>query len=126
MDYSKPSSRRYPVKLVAKFDTMSGQGIAQEKIVNNDAEYNSFYSRYTKERNSFVAEIKTEEVIEQEAMERMHQQRIDNLSFRKLDIELKNAERVYKSYPLTQAIAWCAGILTIILGYFQLAQLFKW
>jgi hypothetical protein len=41
-------------------------------------------------------------------------------------IDLRNAERIYKNYPLTKFMAWFGAISAIILFYLELARLFNW
>ena len=44
---------------------------------------------------------------------------------KKLNIDLANAERVYKSYPTTRFITWAGFIISILLGYLKIAETIK-
>ena len=45
-----------------------------------------------------------------EENERKEEKRISELTTEKLETDLKNAKRIYESYPLTKALAWIGAI----------------
>lgn len=53
------------------------------------------------------------------------EKKFEEIRQKKDEIDLKNAERVYKSYPYTQTIAWVSFGLAILLGYTEIAQELK-
>jgi hypothetical protein len=53
------------------------------------------------------------------------EKKIEEIRQKKDEIDLKNAERVYKSYPYTQTIAWVSFVIAILLGYVEIAQVLK-
>jgi hypothetical protein len=48
-----------------------------------------------------------------------------DLQFKKLQLDVKNGERVYRTYPKTQFIAWVTFAIVIILAILKLAEALK-
>jgi hypothetical protein len=54
------------------------------------------------------------------------EKRLEDLKNKKLEVDLRNAERVYKTYPYTQFIAWITFAIALFLGFLRLAEALKW
>lgn len=61
--------------------------------------------------------------IEKETNEASEEKRVKSLTTSKLEIDLKNAKRVYKTYPVTQTLAWIGAISGIIALLLKAAEL---
>lgn len=107
-------------------ETKKTAPIQATKVYLMDAEYvqmrnrnNPSYTTLTPKGWKFDGFDKEDEAAEEE-------KRVKRLSDNKLEIDLKNAKRVYKTYPVTQILAWIGAITGILLILLRLAELFGW
>jgi hypothetical protein len=123
-DYNNnPSGRKYPVTLKAFVPSTRGEILAQQKEVFNDVEHASFVREHGR-RNNIIKEFPSARVLEEIEQEREQKEEDARLDRELKQYNLKTAKRVYRTYPLTQGLAWFGGIVAIILGYLKIAETF--
>jgi len=66
------------------------------------------------------------ELFERQIKQQQAQEGKDALTDKKLKVDLANAERVYKTYFSTRAMAIMATIVSVVLLFLKLAELFGW
>jgi len=122
---NQPSGRRYPV-ILETYTAFAGMREYKEDthFVFNDLHYDTIVEN-AKRSGMGVRELQTNMVAEEIIKEEQAAQEIAALNKRKLILDVKTGERIYKTYFWTQGVAWFAGVTAVILGYLKLAEIFK-
>jgi hypothetical protein len=121
---TSPMGKKYPLILRSFISTHSGEMPVKEQTVNSDAEYQAF-CKIADRRSHSITEEKHPDVIEQERLEAAEKAEIASLTKRKLVLDVKTGERIYKSYPWTQRIAWTGAIIAVLMALLKLAEVLK-
>lgn len=77
------------------------------------------------EKNEYSVLPKGEEAYKEFLKKKEMESERKELEFKKLKIDLTNAERVYKTYKSTRLIAWVTFIIAVLLALLRLAEALK-
>ena len=93
-------------------------------VVHNDIEFDEVMK--IARRNDYqIQVIKHPTVIAEEKTESDTKKKREDIADELATINLKNAKRVYRTYPVTQGLAWAGAIIAVIVAILKIAETFK-
>ncbi|MCC6761955.1 MAG: hypothetical protein IT252_12110 [Chitinophagaceae bacterium] len=92
--------------------------------IDKHLNYSNGYYTYSGSTEIFISEGKYKGICEKQSTDETINKQRAALSDRKLEVDLANAERVYKTYPSTRFMAITATIVSVCLLLLRLAEVF--
>jgi hypothetical protein len=123
---AEQSGRSYPMTLISskQYIGMPGENTMSTDVVHNDIEYYEVVQT-AKLHGYKIKVVKHQSVIDRETAETEAKKKREKTADNLQDLNLKNARRVYKTYPVTQGLAWTGAIIAILMALLKLAEVLK-